>query len=280
MRRRSLMVMTYSALAGACMSVDGAAAQDLNALNARFIFDAGWFFMSTDTRVRLDGKTTDQRGTDIDLDETFGLDDEDRFRVEGFWRFADRHALRLMYFENDRRSTKTIARDIRFGDETFPVGVSVTARADLKVGQLSYDYAFLRRPNYEVAAGIGVHMLDLGLDLKGTLQGPSGSVTRALDEDARTTAPLPVLGLRGTWSLPHNFYITAQAQYFHIEIDPYSGGLTDLKATLVWQATDHFGVGIGYNDFGFRFDLDDEGEFDGRLRWDYGGAFAFASFMF
>jgi hypothetical protein len=123
-------------------------------------------------------------------------------------------------------------------------------------------------------------MLDLGLSLDATLPSESGSVSGGIGENAKTNAPLPVIGLRGIWRLPHNLYLTAQAQYFKVEIDPYSGSLTDLKATLVWQMTDHVGLGVGYNDFGFKFDLDDEGEFNGRLRWDYGGAFAFASFMF
>ena len=39
------------------------------------------------------------------------------------------------------------------------------------------------------------------------------------------------------------------------------------------------GIGVGYNDFGFRFDIDARGDFDGRLRWNYGGAMAFATFM-
>jgi len=38
-------------------------------------------------------------------------------------------------------------------------------------------------------------------------------------------------------------------------------------------------VGLGYNDFRFRFDLDKQ-LFDGRLRWNYGGAMAFASLAF
>lgn len=123
-------------------------------------------------------------------------------------------------------------------------------------------------------------MLDLDLGLNATLTGPSGSVTGNLSEAATTTAPLPVVGLRALWQLPHDLYVTAQAQYFRVEIDPYSGSLTDLKATFAWQATDHLGIGIGYNDFGFRFDLDDEGKFNGRLRWDYAGALAFVTIVF
>ena len=91
-----------------------------------------------------------------------------------------------------------------------------------------------------------------------------------------------MLGLRWLWRLPANFYVNAQVQYFYIEFDPYSGGLSDLKASVVWQPTDHFGVGVGYNDFRFNFDIEDggNGDFDGSLEWDYGGAVAFVSFMF
>ena len=273
MRKLALALLLYWTLGTAY-------AAERNPLDAKFIVDLGWFFMSTDTRVRVDGETTDSMGTDFDYDDTFGLGDFDRFRAEALWRMSARHVLRAMYFENNRSATREMSREIHFGDETYPVGATVTAESELTVAQLSYDYAFLRRDNYELAGGIGLHIMDLGLGLKATLTAQGGSVSRAVDESATTTAPLPVLGLRGMWRLPHNFYLTAQVQYFYLEFDPYSGSLTDLKATVVWQATEHFGIGVGYNDFGFRFDLDDEDRFNGRLRWNYGGAFAFASFMF
>jgi hypothetical protein len=266
----------------ACATLGVANAEERNPLEAKFIVDTGWFFVSSDTTVRVDGETTGETGTDIDYDEEFGLGDFDRFRGEVLWRFTDsgRHAIRGMYFENNRSSTRNIDRDITFGDETYPVGASVTAGSDLAVFQVSYDYAFLRRENYELAGGIGLHMLDVGLSLAATLTTQGGSVTRSAAEEASTGVPLPVLGLRGVWRPSHSFYLTGQVQYFYIEFDPYKGSLTDLKFTAVWQATDHFGVGVGYNDFGFRFDIDDERDFEGRLRWSYGGAFAFATFMF
>ena len=272
-------LLAIAVATGTCCIVVPASAEDRDPLAARVILDVGEFFLSTDTRVRVDGETTGRVGTDLDYDDTFGLGDFDRFRVDALWRIARRHSIRAMYFENNRSSTRNITRDIHFGDETFPVGASVTSSSELTVAQLSYDYAFLRRERYELAGSIGVHMLDIGLSLNATLTGPSGSVS-AVGENATTTAPLPVLGLRAAWRLPHNLYLTAQLQYFQIEFDPYSGSLTDLKATLVWQATDHFGIGVGYNDFGFRFDLEDEGHFNGRLRWNYGGAIAFVSFVF
>jgi hypothetical protein len=266
----------------ACGAVGVASADERNPLEAKFIGDLGGFFMSTDTQVRVDGENSEQVGTDVDYDETFGIGDFDRFRAEALWRFTDsgRHVLRGMYFENNRDGTRAIDRDVNFGDETYPVGATVSARSELTIIQLSYEYAFLRRENYELAGGIGVHYLDMGVSLAATLTAQGSTVSRETEEDASTGAPLPVLGLRWLWRLSDNFYVNAQVQYFHIKFDPYSGGLTDLKATIVWQPTDHFGVGVGYNDFSFKFDIDDRGDFDGRLRWDYGGALAFASFMF
>lgn len=255
-------------------------AEERDPLDARLLVDVGWFFMSTDMRVRVDGETEETTGDDVDFDDTFGIGDFDRFRAEVLWRISDRHGVRFMYFENNRDATRSIDRDVTFQDETFPVGATVNARSNLTVAQLGYEYAFMRRDTYELAAGIGIHYVDLALGLDATVTAQGSTVSESLDEEAATKAPLPVLGLRGTWSLPHNFYITGQIQYFYLEFDPYSGSLLDLKASAVWQMSDHVGIGLAYNDFAFRFDIEDRGEFDGRLRWDYGGAIAFVTFMF
>jgi hypothetical protein len=257
-------------------------AAERNPLESKLIVDAGWFFMSTDTRVRVDGQTSDEIGTDVDYDDTFGLGDFDRFRGEVSWRIAPRHLIRGMYFQNNRTGTRVLNQDVEFSGETYPVGATVDARSDLKIAQLSYEYAFLRRESYEIAGGIGIHYMDMGLQLDATVISQGTTVSRSLAEEATTKAPLPVLGLRGLWVLPNNFYVSAQAQYFHLNFDPYTGSLLDLKASIVWQASDHVGFGIAYNDFGFKFDIDEQGanDFNGHLRWDYSGAVAFATFMF
>jgi hypothetical protein len=264
----------------ACAAPAAGHAADRNALESKVIVDAGWFFVSTDMRVRVDGETSDTVGSDVDFEDTFGIGDFDRFRIEGSWRFASRHLIRGMYFESNRGASRSLQRDVVFRDETFPLGLTVAARSELAIAQLSYEYAFLKRDNYELAAGIGVHYFEIGLGLDATLSGLGGSASRSLDAEATTQAPLPVLGLRALWQLPHDFYITAQVQYFSLDFEEYSGSLLDLKASFVWQLSDHVGIGVAYNDFGFSFDIEDRGDFDGRLRWDYGGAIAFATVMF
>lgn len=247
-----------------------------NPLDSTLVVDVGGFFLSTDINVRLDGESTNLVGDEIDYDDTFGVGDFERVRLDAMWRIKGKHSLRGTYFSNDRTASNELSRDINFGDETYPVGATVKARSKLEVLQISYDYVFKRRENYELAAGIGVHMLDMSLGLDATVTTAGGSAQRELSERGATAAPLPTLGLRGVWRLPHNFYVTALAQYFYIDFDDYVGSLSDLKATLVWQASEHVGVGLGYNDFRFRMKLDKD-RFDGRLGWDYGGAMAFVS---
>ena len=263
------------------LSIAGSAAtqaEDRNPLNATAIIDMGGFFSSTDVRVRLDGQGG-MLGDPVDFEDAFGIDRFERFRFDGLWRIKGKHSIRGTYFSNDQTGTRDLTRDIHFGDETYPVGATTTARWELEVMQLSYDYAFKRAETYELAAGIGVHMLDATLGLDATITGGGGSVSRELSQRGSTDAPLPVLGLRGTWRLPHDFYFAAQAQFFYVDFDDYVGSLSDLKASITWQATPRFGIGLGYNDFRFRMKLDRD-LFSGRLRWNYGGAMAFASVMF
>jgi hypothetical protein len=91
--------------------------------------------------------------------------------------------------------------------------------------------------------------------------------------------PLPVVGLRGLWKLPHDFYVDAQGQFFALSIDEYDGSVQDYRLMLTWQPKPWVGLGIGYNSF--KVDLDVERErFDGSLDWKYDGPMIFYSASF
>ena len=160
-------------------------AEDRNPLNATAVVDMGGFFLSTDIRVRLDGEGG-MVGDPIDFDDTFGIDRFQRFRIDGLWRIKGKHSIRGTYFKNDRTGTNELSRDINFGDETYPLGATTTARWQLEVMQVSYDYAFKRSDKYELAAGIGLHVLHANLGMDATITGAGGSVfARAVSRVAR-----------------------------------------------------------------------------------------------
>lgn len=237
----------------------------------------GSFMFDSDTEVSLNGDT--QAGSDVDWENTFGGGDETRFRVDGQWRFAERHKARFMWFSTSRSESETIQDEIVWGDETFPVNAKVDGEFDFDVYQLAYEYAFLRRDTYELNASIGLHYTELSLRLAAKASSSGGTLTADLKEEASVGAPLPVIGLRGLWQLPYHFWIDAQAQFFALSIDEYDGSLTDLRLMVNWQPKSWLGIGIGYNQFTVGIDVE-KNSFDGSLDWTYEGPMIFYSASF
>src|SRR4029078_13716630 len=119
--RRIAAAVAACLMLGVAHAAEETSAAERNPLDSRFIVDVGYFFLSTDTRVRVDGETSDQVGSDINFDDTFCRGEVGRFRVDGLWRIAPRHLIRAMYCQNYLHATRSIERDVNFQDETFPV---------------------------------------------------------------------------------------------------------------------------------------------------------------
>jgi len=150
-----------------------ALAGDRGPIDQDFQLSLGEFFLGTDTTVRLDGQTQ-QTGTEVDWESEFDIGDKDSFRVDGFWRFAERHKMRFMYFENNRSESRTLSRDIVFGDTTYPVNTNVEVGIDMRLVELVYEYAFLRHDNLELSGSFGIHTLELSASLRGDISTPGG----------------------------------------------------------------------------------------------------------
>lgn len=251
-------------------------ADDRGPVDQDFQLSVGGFFMSSDTRVRLDGEA--QTGTDVDWESEFDLKDKDNVRIDAFWRFAERHKLRLMVFENNRSGSRTLTRDIEFGDTTYPVTTTVEAGLDQGIYEIAYEYAFMRQEGLELSGSFGIHAIELTASLRGDVSGPGGGTAEAVEE-ASTTGPLPVLGFRVLWNMGNNFYLDGLAQFFYIQFDNYDGRLYDYKAGVTWFPARNFGVGIGYNSFVTRLEVEKE-DFTGRLRVGYGGPMAYVTVGF
>ncbi|HEY6641908.1 hypothetical protein [Povalibacter sp.] len=242
-------------------------------INQKLNISLGVFFLDTDTTVRLDGEAG-STGSEVNFERDLGVSTSDRFRIDGYWRFFDRHKLRFMYFDNSSSNERTIDRDIEYGDTTFPLNANVRVDLDVEIIELAYEYSFLKRDTYEVAGTIGLHNLSITAGLRADASSNAGLGGIDLKETADGNGPLPVIGLRGTWALNDQFYVDAQAQYFAIKIDQYDGSLQDYKISLNWQPFRNFGVGVGYNTFSTHVDVDAD-RFNGKLRFEYDGPLAF-----
>jgi hypothetical protein len=243
-----------------------------NPLNDRFSISLGGFLLDTDTEIRVDGEAA---GTEIDAGRDLGLQDADRFRVDAYWRMTPRQKLRLMYFDTNAENTRALQRDIIFDDEEYEIDLEVTGRIETQVTALSYEFDFLQSDTYELGGTFGIHNLGFEVGLEAEANGQSA----ARSSEASADGPLPVFGLHGVWRINDKWYLDGGIQYFSISFDPYDGSVTDFTASVVWQATKHFGFGAGWNQFRTKVEVDGD-RFDGELKWTYGGARIFVTASF
>jgi hypothetical protein len=246
-------------------------------LNDRFVVTLGGFVVISNINGRLSGNanTSEQN---VNFDRQFGTDaDQTRLRAEVLWRITPRQRVRFSYFNNDVKRTRTIDQDLAWGDYTFLAGGQVTAETKFRVYELGYEFAFLRRPNYEIVAVAGIHLDDVTLNLSGnaslTVDTPMGPVQQPATftgQSNSVTAPLPVLGLRADWAVSPHVYLDAAAQVFAISYQGIDGNWFELRAGATWMFSDHFGVGLGYDRFATHVDLSKAG-FTGRLNFGYQG---------
>jgi hypothetical protein len=273
MNMRLLPGIAALLLARSAIAADG---PDL--LKDPFFVSLGTYVIDTGTKVQLDGDTN--AGTDVDLEHTFGDDTTNRFRLDAYWRFAERHKLRAFGFSSRVNRTARISDEIDWGDATFPIGSDVSMERKFSIYELAYEYAFLRRDNLELTGSAGLHWTTLSVHLAATLENPDDpDQTFEAGDTARMSVPLPVFGFRGIYTPGHDIWLDATAQYFALSINEYSGSVTDLRLAATWQPKKWLGIGAGYNAFRVDVDVEKDG-FNGSARWTYKGPQVFLSASF
>jgi len=247
-----------------------AAAQSAN-IDDRFSVSLGVFFTDRDTRTRLDGSVPDS-GTDVDLESTLGFEKSDSvFRIDGYYRFNEKHRVDFSAFDLSRTASKQVDEEFIWDGELYPINIRVNAALDLKVYKLAYTWSFMRRENWYLGASLGLYVADIGTSISAESGGQFS--TRG------TTAPLPVLGLRGQYALAENWSIRGSAEFFAFDYSDYSGDLYDLYAGVDYRFNRHVAVGLGINSV--RLDVGvEKTNFNGNLDWQYAGGLLFLKFDF
>jgi hypothetical protein len=235
-------------------------------IDDRFSISLGAFVTDRDTDTRLDSDVLG-RGTVINFEDDLGLDSSDSvFRIDGHYRFSQKHRVNISVFDLSRNSSATIQRNIQYGDEIFSIDTVINANFDLKIFKLAYTYSFMQRDNGYLGVTLGAHIADskIGLD-----QQSLGQV-----EVRSITAPLPVIGLRGEYEFTDRVTFSASGEFLAFEFDNVDGLLVDLYLGIDHQIIEHGAIGIGYNSVHFDVDAT-KSNFSGNLDWRYKGALLF-----
>ncbi len=263
-----VLALQALALAPALSGSNGARA---DALNDTFAASIGVFILSTNTTVRADGSPGPgapvEIGTPINVERELGIADRSSFRLDGYWRFFQRHKVRIMYFDESRSAQKALTDEIVFRGQTYPVNTQLSTTFDTVVAEIAYEYAFLRGEHYELAGSIGIH--DLTFKLQLTAVGETANAQQSARADAN--GPLPVIGVHYVWEFYPRWSLDAMFQFFTLKFQQYDGNLQDYTATVFYMPWKNFGFGAGWNQFRANVNIDNA-SYDGNLTWRYGGA--------
>ncbi|MDH5305248.1 MAG: hypothetical protein OEW64_14270 [Gammaproteobacteria bacterium] len=237
----------------------------------RFSLSLGVFLTDRDSKARLDGDVPNS-GTPVDLEGDLGFDKSDSvFRLDGYFRFNEKHRIDFSAFDLSRKASKQIDKDIEWNGELFPINVQVDTSLDLSIYKLAYTWSFLQRDTGYLGASAGLYVADIGTSIAAESLGRATS--------GGVTAPLPVIGLRGQYDVSENWSLRGSAEIFAIDYGDYNGSLYDLYAGLDYQLLEHLAIGLGYNSVKIDVGVS-AGNFNGDLDWRYDGGLLFFKFDF
>ena len=226
----------------------GADALDSDARLPPFSLRVGVYDMNLDTEVRVNGRGG-LIGTRLNFEDDLNLDDnKETFDVGVRWRIAERHFLEAEYFQLKRSGFRQVDGEIRFGESVYPIASNIRSSFTTEVTRLGYGYRLVRRKNWGLALGVGLHVTRL----RATLQEISiGNISLPLDDQevAAVTAPLPVFGFAGARRLGENWALIVRGQSLSLKVDEYDGSIEHAAVQFEYDAKRRFGLGFGYDWF-------------------------------
>ena len=189
-------------------------------------------------------------GVAIDFEGLFNIPgDKQAARLDGFWRFGERHYLDFGYVQFNRSGSRQIDEDVTWGDFNFQAGAFVTATFDSNFPYAAYRYDFLHEDKVKISGSAGVSFMEIAptLAATGNVTGPEGPVSGAVSEGDSVRFPVPLVGLRVDWALRDRLSVEMFTRFFRLNAASFNGGMREASARLKWHFTQHVGAALGYD---------------------------------
>jgi hypothetical protein len=240
----------------------------------RFKLSAGAFYVVNKTNIRV--ALNSSSGTDINLEKDLGINREIGTFLANFeWQISRRSRITLNYYNVNRNANYTLKKEIVFEDNTYPVNATVNSFFNTTIYQFSYGYALLSKPTYEAGIFIGTHIVNTNTGI--SLDGNNAGLTA--QNNFGFTAPLPDLGLWGSWEFSRRLAINTDISYFALTLNNKSGRLLAFNINLVYKLIDQLDLTLGYTGLDFKVDVIRK-DVTGNFKWGYNGPALAANFSF
>lgn len=191
-----------------------------------------YWFSDIDGNIRFaDGGA----GTEIDLVNDLGVDDEDFFDARITLELGS-HRLRYGFMPLKWEGRNTITRQIEFGDSTFSVSDVVDSELRVDYHRLGYQYNIIDTLDNHLGVIFELKYFDGKASLK----------TTGVDETEDFKAPLPTIGLAAQVSLPFLLSIGGEVTGITLGSEAY---LVDAEASVNLKPVPFVVISGGYRYF-------------------------------
>jgi hypothetical protein len=228
------------ALALALIATCAHADDYMSPVDERVRLSLGFMHVTSTTDIRLDS-SAGLPGTQVNAEHVLGLDGSDfEPKFQAMVRVGERHRLRFDYFTLDRSGSATLGSPIVFKDVVLQTGDPVQSNLSLRTLGINYEYSFIHREKFELAATIGLNDTDISAQARVFTQ------TRHVDQKEDQAGPLPTIGLDSTYVLSKRFYLDARAQYFKLAVDHLNGSLGFYEFAGLYRLRPNISFAVGY----------------------------------
>ena len=186
-------------------------------------------------------------GTNVDLTNTLGVDSStDAFRLDGLYRFNDRHAVGLSWYRVGLSGTKALNQQIDINDHTIAAGASTTTSLNFNIYRLLYNYSFYRNEKVELGVSPGLYMMQTKFNFaaQGSINNNPGASTVVNEQ---LTLPLPSIGFIANYNITPKLQFQSRYDFFYLTVGDYNGNMFEFYAGLEYRLLKHFAMGAAFD---------------------------------
>ncbi len=211
-------------------------------------------------------------GGTVNFEDSFGLpSNKDIFRADVSWHVAKRQLIDFGYFKLDRSGSSVLDEDIQWGDYVYQAGGEVSARFNSEFIYGAWRYLFLDLPEVRLSGSVGVSDIGLeaGLVASGTVTDREGNVVEGtVDEAARVTAPVPMVGLQVDYApTPRLAFLGFYRTLYVKDVAGIDGSLAETSIRMSWWYARHAGISAGIDTENIDLRSYEKGDTKARFRY-------------
>ena len=155
-----LLIVLALGLLFAGPSVVSAEETTTSEMTDKLMIRGGWAYVFGATANVSVGGPALGIGTNIDLTNTLGVDTcTDAFRLDGLYRFNDRHAIGLSWYRVGLSGEKSPTRIFSSETKLSSAGAATQTSLSFNIYRLLYNYSFYRNEKVELGVSPGLYMM-------------------------------------------------------------------------------------------------------------------------